>query len=100
MLNNLDITVSELILFENLKRTAERITYLEELDEDRWSTIAYLCKKVENWEQNFKTLCEENNSLAQTNKNLTKIIYKLSKEYSKIVEDHKEILNVVKRVEN
>ena len=48
MLNNLDITVSELILFENLKRTAERITYLEELDEDRWSTIAYLCKKVEN----------------------------------------------------
>ena len=90
MLNNLDITVSELILFENLKRTAERITDLEELDEDRWSTIAYLCKKVENLEQNFKTLCEENNSLAQTNKNLTKIIYKF----------HREILNLVKRVEN
>ena len=100
MLNNLDITVSEVILFENLKRTAERITDLEELDEDRWSTIAYLCKKVENSEQNFKTLREENNSLTRTNKNLTKIIYNLSQEYSKIVEDHKEILKLVKRVEN
>ena len=100
MLNNLDITVSEVILFENLKRTAERITDLEESDEDRWSTIAYLCKKVENLEQNFKTLREENNSLTQTNKNLTRIIYNLSQEYSKIVEDHKEILRLVKRVEN
>ena len=74
MLNNLDITVSEVLLFENLKRTAEILTNLEELDEDRWSTIAYLCKKVLNLEQNFKNLREENNSLAQTNKNLTKTI--------------------------
>ena len=78
MLNNLDITVSEVILFENLKRTAERITDLEELDEDRWSTIAYSCKKLENLEQNFSNLREENNSLAQTNENLTKVISKLS----------------------
>ena len=31
MLNILDITVFEVILFENLKRTAERITDYEEL---------------------------------------------------------------------
>ena len=67
MLNNPDITVSEVILFENLKRTSERITDFEELDEDRWSTTAYLCKKLENLEQNFNNLREEKNSLAQTN---------------------------------
>ena len=48
MLNDLRITVTEIILFENMKRTAERIPDLEELDEGRRSTIAYLCKKIEN----------------------------------------------------
>ena len=100
MLINLDITVSEVILFENLKRTSEKITDLEELDEDRWSTIAYLCKKLENLEQNFNNLREEKNSLAQTNENLRKVISKLSEENSKVVKDLKEILNLVKGLQN
>ena len=56
MLNDLEITISEVILFENLKLTAERLSDLEELDEDRWSTVAYLCNKIENLERNFKDL--------------------------------------------
>ena len=71
-----------------------------QLDEDRWSTAAYLCKKIENLEKNFNNLREENNSLAQTNENLTKAISTLSEEYSKIVKDQKEILNLVKSLQN
>ena len=87
MLNDLGITVTEIILFENLKQTAKTITDLEELNEDRWTTIAYLFKKLENLKQSFKNLHAENNGLAQTNENLTKVISKLSEKYSQIVED-------------
>ena len=47
-MNDLGMTLSEIILFENSKRTAESVTDLEELDEDRWFSITYLCKKLEN----------------------------------------------------
>ena len=92
MLNDLEITISEVILFENLKSTVERLNDLEELDEDRWSTIAHLCNKIENLERNFKDLEKENKSLIKTNQDLTKVIDELAEKYSKITENQKEIL--------
>ena len=68
MLNDLELAISEVIIFENLKRTAERLTNLEELDEDRWSTVTYLCNKIGNLERNFKDLEKENQNLIKTNK--------------------------------
>ena len=47
MLNDLQTTVSEAIIFENLKQTAEKLEYLEQLDKNHWVTTACLCKKIE-----------------------------------------------------
>ena len=56
MLNDLQTTVSEAIIFENSKRTAEKLGYLEELDKDHWVTTAWLCKKIESLERNIQNL--------------------------------------------
>ena len=69
MLNALEIKISEVIPFENFKLTAEILTNLEVLNEDRWSTVAYLCKKTEILERNFRDLEIENKSVIKTNKN-------------------------------
>ena len=71
MLNDLEISLSEIIIIENLKRTADRIADLEDLDEDRWSTIAHLCNKYEELEQKFKELENINKNLEEKMKNLT-----------------------------
>ena len=92
MLNDLEITVSEVILFENLKLTAERLNDLEDLDEDRWSTIAHLCNKIENLERNFKDLEKENRNLNKTNKDLTKVLDELTEKYLRITENQNKIL--------
>ena len=68
MLNDLELTISEVIIFGNLKRTAERLTDLDELDEDWWSIVTYLCNKIGNLERNFKGLEKENKILIRTNK--------------------------------
>ena len=95
MLNDLEITISKVILFENLKLTAERFNDLEEFNEDRWSTMAHLCNKIENLERNFKDLEKENKSLIKTNKNLTRVIDELTEKYLKITENQKEILKLL-----
>ena len=92
MLNDLEITISEVILFENLKLTAERLNDLEELNEDRWSTIAHSCNKIENLERNFKDFEKENKNLIKANKDLTKLIDKLAEKYFKITENHEKKL--------
>ena len=68
MVNDLEASVSEVIIFENLKRTAERIADLESLDEDRWSTVAYLCNKIEKLEKDYRKIEKENKHNIQGNK--------------------------------
>ena len=67
MLNDLEASVSEVIIFENLKRTAERIADLESLDEDRWSTVSYLCNEIEKLEQDYRIIEKENKHYIQEN---------------------------------
>ena len=64
----------------------------KELDEDRWSTVAYLCNKIENLERNFKVLEKETKRLIETNTTLIKVIDELTEKYLKIAENQKEIL--------
>ena len=86
MLNDLEASVSEVIIFENLKRTAERIADLESLDEDRWSTVAYLCNKIEKLEQDYRKIEKENKHNIQGNKILIKRISELEEQNIKILE--------------
>ena len=46
-MSDLKVSISEVIIFENLRKAAEIITELGNLDEDRWSTVAYLCNNFE-----------------------------------------------------
>ena len=76
MLNNLEISLSEIIILENLKRTADSIADLEDLDEDRWSTVAHLCNKYEKLEQKCKELEKRNKNLEEKMKKLTEQFFK------------------------
>ena len=67
MLSDLEVSISEVIIFENLRKAAERITELEDLYQDRWSTVAYLCSNFEKLKKDFEDLKKENQKLKQEN---------------------------------
>ena len=98
MLNDLEASVSEVIIFENLKRIAERIADLESLDEDRWSTVTYLCNKIGILEKDYRKIEKENKHNIQGNKILIKRISELEEQNIKLLETQKEILNLVKNL--
>ena len=54
MLSNLEVSISEVIIFKNLRKAVERNSELEDLDEDRWSTVAYLCSNFQKLERGLK----------------------------------------------
>ena len=70
MLSDLEVSISEVNIFENLRKAAERITELEDFDEDRWFTVAYLCSTLQKLEKGFKDLVKENQKLEQENEKL------------------------------
>ena len=51
MLNDQELSRSEAIIFENMENAADRINDLEDLNKDRWATVAYLCEKIKNLEK-------------------------------------------------
>ena len=79
ILSDLGVSISEVIIFENLRKAAERISELEDLDEDRWSTVAYLCSNFEKLEKSFKELEKENQKLKLENEKLNTQITQLKK---------------------
>ena len=90
MLSDLEVSLSEIIILENLKRAAYRITDLEDLDEDCWSTVANLCKKLEGLERSIRDLEEKNKDLAKANKDLTEQVLKINNTLEQRVEFQKE----------
>ena len=46
MLSDLELSKSEVIIFENLENTAERLNDLEDSDKDNWATVAYTEKNL------------------------------------------------------
>ena len=96
MLNDLQTTVSEAIIFENLKQTAEKLGYLEELDKGHWGTTAWLCKKIESLEQNIQNLEEEKEIINQTNNILTIEVSNLNKKVLKLEKTQNKILKLLK----
>ena len=54
MLSDLELSRSGVIIFENLKNTAERLNDLEDSDKDNWATVAYLHDKVKFLEQEIE----------------------------------------------
>ena len=94
ILNDLQTTVSEAIIFENLKRTAEKLGYLEELDKDHWVTTAWLCKKIESLERNIQKL--EKEIINQTNEHLTIEVSNLNKRVLNLERTQNEILKLLK----
>ena len=84
MLNDLEISLLEIIILENSKQTADRITDLEDLDGDHWSAVAHLCNKYEKLEQKFKELEKRNMNLEEKMKNLTEKFFKLNDKFNKL----------------
>ena len=78
MLNDLEITVAETIILENLRKTSERLTDLESLDEDRWSTVVYLCNKIEKLENKLTNLIKVNKDLSLKNELLNRNFLELN----------------------
>ena len=96
MLSDLEVSISEVIIFENLRKAAERISELEDLDEDRWSTVAYLCSNFEKLEKGSKELEKENQKLKQENKNLKEQIAQLNENYAQTIKFQEEILTLLR----
>ena len=53
-----------------MKNAAHKINDLEDLDKDRWATVAYLCHKVNGLEEAIKNLEKDNQNLKKTNETL------------------------------
>ena len=81
---------------ENLEQTSERINNLEDLDKDRWATVAYLCDKVKSLEQRIKIIERENENLLQFNNKLNIQSNKLSEKFVQISEMQTEIIRLMK----
>ena len=77
MLNDLEISLSETFILENLKRTTDKIADLEDLDKDRWFTVAYLCNKYGNLERKFEDLEKRNKYMEEKIKRLIQQCLKL-----------------------
>ena len=96
MLSILEALGTEAVIFENLKQTSERMNNLEDLDKDRWATVAYLCDKVKSLEQRIKNVERENEDLLQLNNKLTIQNNKLSEKFVQISEMKKEMIRLMK----
>ena len=98
MLNYLEISGSEAIIFENLENVVERVNDLEELDHDRWATVAHLCDKVKSLEQRIKNLENEKRDLEQFNKTLMDETLQLNKTCAKALEIQEELFKLFKNL--
>ena len=90
MLNDQEFSKSEVIIFENLKRAAKKINDLEDLDEDRWATVAYLCDKVTSLEKVIKNLERGNQDLKKVNETLLNKNIEVDDRLKKIFGDPKQ----------
>ena len=90
MLNDLEITVAETIIFDNLRKTSERLTDLENLDGDRWSTVPYSCNRIEKLENKFTNLIKVNKDLNHKNEILNRNFLELNEKYTKIIENQEK----------
>ena len=91
MLNNLEISGSEAIIFENLENVVERVNDLEDLDQDRWATVAHLCDKIKSLEKKITNLEKENRDLKQLNKTVVEETLQLNKTCAKALEVQEEL---------
>ena len=98
MLSDLDLSRSEVIIFENLENTAERLNDLEDSDKDNWATVAYLHDRVKLLEQEIEILKKENRELIHLNKNLTDETAELNKNRTEAIDKQKEILKLLKNI--
>ena len=98
MLSDLEASISEVIIFENLRKAVEKISELKDLDEDRWSTVAYLCSNFEKLEKGFKELEKENRKLKQENDELITQITQLNENYARTIESQEEILTLLRNL--
>ena len=91
-------SISEVIIFENLRKAAERISELEDLDEDRWSTVEFLCSNFKKFEKGFKELEKEHQKLEQENEKLNTQITQLNENYARTIEFQEEILTFLRNL--
>ena len=96
MLSILEASGTEAVIFENLEQTSERINNSEDLDKDRWATVACLCDKVKSLELRIKKVERENADLLQLNNKLTNQNNKLSDKFVQISKMQKEMIRLMK----
>ena len=98
MLNDQEFSLSEIIIFENLKNAAKRINELEDLDEDRWATVAYLCDKVTSLEKVIKNLERDNLDLKKVNETLLNKNIENDDKLKNILEAQSNLFKVFERL--
>ena len=98
MLNDQEFSLSEIIIFENLKNAAKRINDLEDLDEDRWATVAYLCDKVAGLEKVIKNLERDNQDLKKTNETLLNKNIEIDDKLKDILEAQSNLFKVLEKL--
>ena len=67
MLNDQEFSLPGAIIFLNVKNAAKKINDLQDLVEDWWATVAYLCDKVTGLEKVIKNLEKDNLDLKKVN---------------------------------
>ena len=98
MLNDQEFSKSEVIIFENLKRAAKKINDLEDLDEDRWATVAYLCDKVTSLEKVIKNLERDNQDLKKVNETLLNKNIEVDDRLKTILETQNNIFKIFEKL--
>ena len=98
MLNDQEFSKSEVIIFENLKRVAKKINDLEDLDEDRWATVAYLCDKITGLENVIKNLEKDNQDLKKVNETLLNKNIEIDDKLKNILETQSNLFKVFERL--
>ena len=98
MINYLEISGSEAIIFENLENVVERVDDLEDLDQDRWATIAHLCDKVKSLEKKITNLEKENRDLKQFSKTVVEETLQFNKTCAEALEVQGELFKLLKNL--
>ena len=98
MLNDQEFLLPETIIFENLKNAAKKINDLEDLDEDLWATVPFLCDKVNGLEKAIKSLEKYNLHLKKANETLSNENTEIKHKLKNILETQNNIFKIFEKL--
>ena len=81
-----------------MKNAAKKINDLEDLDKDRWATLAYLCDKGNCLEKAIKNLEKDNQDLKKTNETLLNKNIEIDDKLKNILETQSNFFKVFEKI--